>query len=252
MTNRRVRDVASTKKSDTQVGRTTAEDDPATPNTAANLHFGQNYFLWSPSYMEQNVASGAHENRTIRDRQRIYFRGVRDNVFLTTSAPVMWRRVVFFMHMPVVAAQPYIITNEVDFQHYYSRKMNRLDPDGNDENLFEYLFRGTVGRDYTVETRFNAPMDNRNVKVLSDRKVTINPSIAATGGGNIGKIHNRKLWHPVNRSITYRDEEDGRKILTSGWSTNSPQSPGNLFILDVFSSAHGVMPPDSEMFGGGR
>jgi hypothetical protein len=46
----------------------------------------------------------------------------------------------------------------------------------------------------------------------------------------------RKMWHPVNKTIMYSDKENGSTPQTTGWSSMSPNSPGNFYILDIFST----------------
>ncbi|QIR82210.1 capsid protein [Chicken virus mg7_41u] len=240
---RRIRDVASTKKRDLQVGRTTAEDDLEVDNTTATLRIGHQYYIWCPSYLEQNVQStGAHEDRHKRNRRRIFFRGIKDNVFITATSPIMWRRVVFWMNDQFLPAQPHTIFNEVDAQSYPVRNLSQFFPETTHSDFADYVWAGTVDRDFTEATRFHAPLDKASVKVVSDRRETINPNFGREASANLGKIRNARMWHEINRMIAYRDHEDGQKIRTSGWAGTSPRDPGNLYIMDMFSTAHAEVP----------
>ena len=73
MTPRRVRNIASRKKHDTQLGATSNADDSSNP---ISLHAGNNYFLWAPTYLEQQDESYDY----VRNAQNVYFRGVQDRV----------------------------------------------------------------------------------------------------------------------------------------------------------------------------
>ena len=78
MTSRRVRNIASRKKHDTQLGADSNADDSSNP---VQLHAGNNYYLWAPSYLEQHEESYDY----VRNNQNIYFRGVQDRVFLSAA-----------------------------------------------------------------------------------------------------------------------------------------------------------------------
>ena len=113
MTTRRVRNIASRKKHDTQLGADSNADDSLNP---VQLHAGNNYYLWSPSYLEQNEESYDH----VRNAQNVYFRGVQDRVFLSAAFAFTWRRVCFFSYEQFVPALPFLVeaTPTVPFQAY--------------------------------------------------------------------------------------------------------------------------------------
>jgi hypothetical protein len=93
-----------------------------------------------------------------------------------------------------------------------------------------------VGVDFSENTRWNAPLDDKLLTIVYDRSCTINPNYAAPQGATFGKSMTRKMWHPVNKTIMYTDKENGSTPQTTGWSSMSPNSPGNFYILDIFST----------------
>jgi hypothetical protein len=226
MTSRRVRNIASRKKHDTQLGASSSGANPI------QLHAGNNYFLWSPSYLEQQDESYDY----VRNAQNVFFRGVQDRVFLSAAFAFTWRRVCFFSYEQLVAGIPFFVdpSNEED-PHIVRRPLREINPK-NASEFFAYAWKGTVGVDFSENTRWNAPLDDKLLTIVYDRSCTINPNYAAPQGATFGKSMTRKMWHPVNKTIMYTDKENGSTPQTTGWSSMSPNSPGNFYILDIFST----------------
>jgi hypothetical protein len=226
MTSRRVRNIASRKKHDTQLGASSSGANPI------QLHAGNNYFLWSPSYLEQQDESYDY----VRNAQSVFFRGVQDRVFLSAAFAFTWRRVCFFSYEQLVAGIPFFVdpSNEED-PHIVRRPLREINPK-NASDFFAYAWKGTVGVDFSENTRWNAPLDDKLLTIVYDRSCTINPNYAAPQGATFGKSMTRKMWHPVNKTIMYTDKENGSTPQTTGWSSMSPNSPGNFYILDIFST----------------
>jgi hypothetical protein len=226
MTSRRVRNIASRKKHDTQLGASSSGANPV------QLHAGNNYYLWSPSYLEQQDESYDY----VRNAQNVFFRGVQDRVFLSAAFAFTWRRVCFFSYEQLVAGIPFFVdpSNEED-PHIVRRPLREINPK-NASDFFAYAWKGTVGVDFSENTRWNAPLDDKLLTIVYDRSCTINPNYAAPQGATFGKSMTRKMWHPVNKTIMYTDKENGSTPQTTGWSSMSPNSPGNFYILDIFST----------------
>jgi hypothetical protein len=226
MTSRRVRNIASRKKHDTQLGASSSGANPI------QLHAGNNYFLWSPSYLEQQDESYDY----VRNAQSVFFRGVQDRVFLSAAFAFTWRRVCFFSYEQLVAGIPFFVdpSNEED-PHIVRRPLREINPK-NASDFFAYAWKGTVGVDFSENTRWNAPLDDKLLTIVYDRSCTINPNYAAPQGATFGKSMTRKMWHLVNKTIMYTDKENGSTPQTTGWSSMSPNSPGNFYILDIFST----------------
>ena len=198
MTSRRVRNIASRKKHDTQLGASSSGANPI------QLHAGNNYFLWSPSYLEQQDESYDY----VRNAQSVFFRGVQDRVFLSAAFAFTWRRVCFFSYEQLVAGIPFFVdpSNEED-PHIVRRPLREINPK-NASEFFAYAWKGTVGVDFSENTRWNAPLDDKLLTIVYDRSCTINPNYAAPQGATFGKSMTRKMWHPVNKTIMYTDSAE--------------------------------------------
>ena len=229
MTSRRVRNIASRKKHDTQLGGDSNAPDASNPVT---LTAGNHYFLWSPTYLEQNEESYDY----VRNTQNVYFRGVQDRVFLSASFAFTWRRVCFFSYEQFVPALPFFVEPAVPTDPQIMRRPLRRITPKTAEEFFAYAWKGTVDIDFTENTRWNAPLDDKLLTIVYDRSVTINPNYAPPDGATYGKSMTRKMWHPVNKNLMYSDKENGSTPSTAGWTAMCPNSPGNFYILDIFST----------------
>lgn len=236
MSSRRVRDIASRKKYDTVFGATSND---VQSTGSVSLKTGNNYFLWTPSWRQRRTAS---TDEHVRANQDVYMRGVRDRVMVAASLSFTHRRVCFWSHRRIDEARPYVFENPdvIDAPSYQRRPLTALYPNI-DEELFEYLFKGTVGLDYSENSRWDTPLDNKRLKVVFDKQYAVNPNYApADTSTAFGKMVTRKFWHPINRKILYDDDEEGADVNGSGWSSNTPESLGNYYIFDIFSSGQEI------------
>lgn len=231
MTSRRVRDIASRKKYDTIFGAT-SNDVQSTGQ--ANIYAGTNYFMWCPTWRQRRTAS---TDEHVRANQEVFMRGIKDRIMVSATFSLIHRRVCFWSHRRIDDARPYVFDNPdvIDAPSYQRRNLSALYPNL-DEEIFEYLFKGTVGLDYSENSRWDTPLDNKRVKIVYDKQYTITPNYAAPLDAQFGKTLTRKLWHPINRKVRYDDEEEGADVNGSGWSAQTPESLGNYYVLDIFST----------------
>ncbi len=167
MTSRRVRNIASRKKHDTQLGASSSGANPV------QLHAGNNYYLWSPSYLEQQDESYDY----VRNAQNVFFRGVQDRVFLSAAFAFTWRRVCFFSYEQLIAGIPFFVdpANEED-PHIVRRPLREINPK-NASEFFAYAWKGTVGVDFSENTRWNAPLDDKLLTIVYDRPAQSTPTM---------------------------------------------------------------------------
>ena len=92
----RVRRLAARKKSDHSVG---AVSDLMPLNSNVVLSGPENVFvLYCPSYLPRQQAPKEIARRDcLREQSNVFYRGVKEEVFLSASRPLFWRRVVFYM-----------------------------------------------------------------------------------------------------------------------------------------------------------
>lgn len=255
---RRILQVASRKKFDTQLGSTSSV--PTVP-TQLQLRIGATYVLSCPTFLPAPVEGIVNEEgRYRRARQEVFFRGVSERIFWTTAVHMTWRRIVFYSHERIEVARPITVTNPNTNNPFLRRNLAEFLPGVGqpDADIGEALWQGTSGIDYTEDTRMYSRLDPQRVQVVYDRSVDLNPNYKMWDGtqpvpATLGKHRSRKLWHPVNRNMTYvQDEDGGDKMVptaTNGWATRSPQSGGNLYIMDIFHTGFGGSQPDDQKCG---
>lgn len=99
MSAKRVRFITARKKFDTRVGSV----DAATAPTSLKYVAGSTYILSCPTHLDSQVTG---DTRYERAQQEIFFRGVKERIFISAKLHVTWRRVVFFSHDRFVVGMP--------------------------------------------------------------------------------------------------------------------------------------------------
>lgn len=214
-----IKDVASIKKQDTLLS--SANGTPLT--TPITLSSQVNFYLWSPTYRDRLKDVEASS----RNSTRCYFRGVKErwDVRVDTAGWVH-RRVVFWAFLTPSESIPFSTGSVANNNIMYYRPFRLIDPSAS-AGLLEYLFKGTEGVDYEGSLAYNIKMDNRRLRIVSDRSRTMN------AGNDSSKLNQYTMWTEINKDIVYDEEESGGTSVTSPWSVVGPNSPGNLFFFDI-------------------
>lgn len=232
----RVRRLAAKKKSEHSVG--SFEETYPVVSQSVLTGPGHVYVLYCPTYLpRQTVPKEISRRDHLREQSKIFYRGVRENVYVSASENCFWRRVVFYSSEEIDAAVPLYGSHPVTSNPFRIRNMQTFDPSagGTDAFLGNTLWGGMVGVDYTEDTRWKTPLDTDALTVVYDRTTTINANRDFAAEETYGKNVNRKLWHPVNRSLQYGDKETGADVQPSPWVSEKPRQ-GNMYIMDIFST----------------
>lgn len=154
-----------------------------------------------------------------RNSSSPFYRGYAETMTFTTNsnAPWRWRRIVFATK-GLRPDDSYTLTSSG-----YTRVML---PWADAETLSQ-LFKGRVGSDFN--DYMDAKLDFNRAKVLYDKTRTLR-----TGSGP--HHHRFKMWHPLNKTINYDEDEFANSEDTSPWSTTGSRGLGDVFILDLFNS----------------
>lgn len=161
-----------------------------------------------------------------RAKSRTYCNGYSETITLMVEAPVLWRRIVFWSYAQAGALEGPRSTGGGSLIPYYTRQGV---PINNSQELRDWLFLGTEDRDYERPQMINAPLNVSNMKLVMDKKRTLNPY-----DSDLGRMYTFKHFYRGGR-IWYNDLETGSKDNFSPFSTLSRQSVGNLYIFDMFS-----------------
>lgn len=222
ISNKRILNVSTTKKSDTLLGSV----QPTTPLTYAPVGgitipgdlSNFSLYMWCPTW-RQNFAGGAFNRR---GKTKTYFRGIKENVelLIPSACPLQWRR--------LVVTSPLNVVNTVSYDTADLSTMGRTQtPQFSSYFAFmEVIMQGTFGVDYN--NHFTAKVDTKRATVIYDKTRTVSPKTTK------GALQKYSFWHPINKNITYDDEEQGGSITSSGWAVQSPGND-NIYILDLFA-----------------
>lgn len=93
------------------------------------------------------------------------------------------------------------------------------------------LFKGAEGIDW--DDVLTAPVDTSRVTLFSDKTYRI------SSGNQSGVIRERKMWHPMNKNLTYADDESGDSMDTNIYSVTDKRGMGDYFIVDIFNPGAG-------------
>lgn len=72
-----------------------------------------------------------------------------------------------------------------------------------------------------------AKVDSKRLNVVYDKTVTIN------SGNQSGAIRDFRIWHPINKTLIYDDEEAGGDETLSAWSVTDKRGCGDMFVMDI-------------------
>lgn len=190
-------------------------------------------FLFCPNY--RNLDRDISNDHT-RNAQDVYFRGFKERFWVQTSQiPLIHRRVVFWAQLVMEQARA-LVTFPTNAPPTYYRPFTDI---RGDTVLMEYLFQGTAGTDWANQFPISAKLDRRHTRVISDTTKVTNP------GNDTGTQKLYNTWVGVNRRISYADEEFGGGDTSNPWAAPSPWSPGNLYVMDIFSQGFQA-PPEGE------
>lgn len=189
-----------------------------------------------------------------RGSNEVYWKGFSDNLLIqsTTSDPWKWRRIVFELQggptatgltelyymgrigldvapvQPPESGGPGIKQIEpLQGLWRYARNFNFL-PNNLMVAFLSGLFGGNAGFDRNYGQFLTARLDNKTIKIHYDKTRSIN------SGNDSGVLKNYKLYHPINKSMTYSHTEVGSMDTTSSYA--APASPlGDVYVVDLFT-----------------
>lgn len=226
VTRRRMLNITSTKKKDNMmpVGASASGANPA--SGLITLQGNQSYQLvWCATrrFMEKDSNFLPHRNSTT-----CFMRGLKEHIAITTnnSTSWKWRRICFTIKG--LGAILGVKTN-VDSLFTSQGWVRLLAQHWNDDmgnNINGILFEGAAQIDwFDVMT---AKTSSTRVKVMYDKTITINSGVE-------GVMRDYKHWYPMNKNLTYDDDENGpNSIVTPGYSTLGRQGMGDYYVIDFF------------------
>jgi len=236
--------VTSRKKRDTMIAYSNIT--PANPQgSAAYTQTGgavmpatQQYIMaWNATARTNNVASssaGTVYDQATRTATTCFMKGLREDCQVTTSdgLPWQWRRICFTLKGGTLfdtQTTGYVLSN-ADNQGV-KRVVNTAYGSGPVGVIQALLFRGQAGVDWS--NLMTAPLDRTKVNIKYDKYRSIR------AGNEAGTIRDFKMYHPMNKNLVYDDDENGGKMTTSGFSTESKPGMGDYYVVDCFQPRTG-------------
>lgn len=241
MSRRGINDLTSRKKKDNMLtfSNITIPRSPAPPvsNTAALLQGGGGYYniLWCASARERvpnNTGGiGTVDDESTRTATTVYAKGLRERLSIQTNSavPWTWRRIVFTCKgtAALFATTPLFLLTS----NGYARLVQELGS-GATAQVQGMVFDGTVGLDW--RDPLDAKIDQTLFTILSDQTTIITPQTTA------GAIRNYSRYYPLEKNLTYYEDEQGGENSSAAFSTLGKPGMGDLMVYDIFAPKGGA------------
>lgn len=240
--------ITSRKKRDTMLSVTYSADSgttQATSRIAGTTINGTDgaFYIFCPTARDLSVSSGNPNVSQIaaRTATTCYMRGFSEHLRIQTSSGAPWfhRRICLATRDEAFRATS--ISGTAPSAPYYddtTRGMARLWINSANNNTATYLtaletvlFKGR--RDYDWNDRITAPIDNTRVDLKYDKTF-----IYRSGNAN-GITRESKLWHPMNKNLTYDDDEQGDTEASAYYSVKDKRGMGDYYVIDIIQSGEG-------------
>ncbi|UJO02118.1 Cap [Molossus molossus associated gemycircularvirus 3] len=247
MSKKRILNTTSRKKRDTMLTYSNTSATGASQATAAGPAFVSattgGIFLWQATARDLTAGStlATISNESARTSTNTYMRGLSEHVRIQTSSGLPWfhRRVCFTakgddpwrLSFSGDSGTPYTY---VESTNGFGRLMFNISVNSTPNytnQIYSVIFKGAQGVDWN--DAIIAPIDTRRITLKFDQTWTMQ------SGNTQGVVRERKLWHPMNKSLLYDDDESGIGETTSYDSVTSKPGMGDYYVLDIFSAGTG-------------
>lgn len=232
-TRRRILQVSSKKKQDNRRTFQNVSAPGAPPVAgAAVLIGGTTYtFAYLATAIDKAQAGQAEELPDARTQTQVWMKGYKDNIAFTTNsgASWKWRRVCFTMKDSALISNS-VSTNPLwlDTSSGFTRVLSPATTTQANTTT-SLIFKGKVGVDW--DDPFIAKVDTTRVTIKYDHTSVL------TSGNTSFKYFTRNMWHPMNSTFVYDDDEAGDGQSSVVWHSRGRQGMGDYYIIDFFECA---------------
>lgn len=248
--------VASQKKRDVmppfaQPTLSAAALGPLIMNGVVPSSYGVHTVAWIATARDMTIDTtgslGIKPMQATRTSTQVYLRGLSERIrfYTSSSLPWEWRRILFtFKGYDIMnyagGSLPLYLETSSGWSRYMPLLANISTTGiGVEAQLFSELFEGVLGNDW--QDPLTARTDRFRAKVLYDHTRRIqSPNDSGTQ-----EVH--KLWHPINSTMVYDDEEKGGNVVTNVLSTRS-RGMGDVYVVDIFKPHPSASTGDSLSF----
>jgi len=242
---RRILNISTDKKQDVRLLFTTLTGTTpvATPAAASAAIFtgssASPYMcIYRPTAQDKTPSSTSIDLPNYRTQSTVYMRGYKENIRFTVNngQTWLWRRIGFTFKSDFFDEE--VVNNdersewEVSPNGWTRLVNNQYGKTGLYANrVLSLLFKGNEAVDWNDV--FTAKTDASRVNIKYDSFKTLRN----LGGNADIRTHSFNLWHPMNKTFIYNDDENGQSEQTSILSSLSNYSMGDYYIVDFFQCA---------------
>ncbi|QCX29490.1 capsid protein [Plant associated genomovirus 12] len=248
MTRKRVLNIASVKKADT-MGTTSVRADGTTFREPFVMNGDKTYMIpWIATWRNFQTSStnstrGLRQDPT-RSATSCYMRGLKENIQLGTNDGQcwQWRRICFTMKGDDIYSNQ---STQFRIAFQSSAGYQRVFCDWNNDKtngsttypapsvmLAGPVFKGTLVR--IGDDPFIAPVDPLRVTLKYDKTRYLR------SGNNFGMLKTTRLWHPMNATLHYDDNENGG-VEDGATVSVKTHGMGDYYVIDLFRAATGAV-----------
>lgn len=193
-------------------------------------------FIWCATARDRLSSSGDPNASSVREHDAIYARGLKENLFLTSNTQDCWRwrRICFTSKAEQFRGTGTIGTDPVALEtsNGWTRLLRNNAGTPFNNTVATLLFKGSVGIDWF--TGFTAKVDTTRVTLMYDKTRILRSGNAA------GVAIRSKHWYPMNKNLTYSNDETGEGESVSNFSTQNNIGMGDYYVVDFFECVTSV------------
>jgi len=197
--------------------------------------FDTQFYIWCPT-ARANLASagnpGSVFDSATRTASNCYIRGLKEKINIETrgAASWYWRRIVFFMKgTDFLRDETDIVRIPYQFNtdHGTMRLVGSTGSDPTFQNgILGLIFLGFEGNDWIDP--ITAKTDKTRVRIAYDKTRMIK------SGNDFGTTKSFNMWHGVNKTLEYQDDQAGGREQAGLLSSFSERSCGDMYVFDMF------------------
>lgn len=190
------------------------------------------FFLWCSTARDRTSLTNDNNASSVRSSDTVYMRGLKETISLRTNSGETWRwrRIVFTTKDSAVRLTGVTGTAPVAIEaspNGWVRLLNNQSSNGTNTGLiYAFIFKGMGGVDWL--NAMSAKTDSSRISVMYDKTVTLQ------SGNASGITRQYKRWHPMNKNLTYDNDENGEQETISYFSTAAKPGMGDCYVLDFF------------------
>lgn len=188
---------------------------------------------------DNNNANNTVAMRAARTSMTPYMVGLKERIQVQTNngATWQWRRICFRFKGNFIYAQetgPYRLA--VETSNGWRRILSDWGNGTPSEAINQVLFDGVQGVDW--QSYFAAKTSRERVTVCYDQTRIIQ------SGNASGVMRNYSVYHPMNKTLVYDDEENGQANNQAKYSTAGNGGMGDYYVVDYIAAGTGTTTSD--------